>query len=405
MAKQRRSADVQPPNPTTAVIPFVHRKDLTEKPRSLEYWTHQVPYSLQQLQERQDITKLNQICDKELGIDQPAQCVSALFVDKEGENILAYFGDRVKQNQKYKRKVIPLKDQYHKRTLGDINDMAHLLGPNYIDTDNEESTGGEVSVPDDAAEQMSSLDSHRTEDPIASAPSDLPQCRVTGHDVALLLDQIDTEDEGTSDIDAEAEADDKDDTSGDEEAGFTAGAPRVSATDLLALADFESHSESGGNMASDSDTNMPADVRNTDPAATADALQQVWSSDSDSDSDQAVMAMDMDEFPSSNVAPGITASNFATLLSASSSSEEAISDPDTNADPDVPADHVEGHYGVSGGNRGEPSSAYMVSPSQINLPGSHYTPTFFDFLRDDWLTGMAAATDEDDSGSSASDIL
>jgi hypothetical protein len=57
-----------------------------------------VPFTLDRL--RKPLTKkekeeLEEICDNELGPGQDAQCISAEFVDEEGEPILFYFGCRI----------------------------------------------------------------------------------------------------------------------------------------------------------------------------------------------------------------------------------------------------------------------------------------------------------------------
>jgi hypothetical protein len=57
-----------------------------------------VPFSLGSLEEaltKEEKDELEDICDNELGPRQEAQCISAKFVDVDGEPILFYFGNRV----------------------------------------------------------------------------------------------------------------------------------------------------------------------------------------------------------------------------------------------------------------------------------------------------------------------
>jgi hypothetical protein len=57
-----------------------------------------VPFTLESLNEtftKKEKAKLEAICDKELGPQQESQCLSAQFVDKDGQPILFYFGERL----------------------------------------------------------------------------------------------------------------------------------------------------------------------------------------------------------------------------------------------------------------------------------------------------------------------
>jgi hypothetical protein len=48
---------------------------------------------------------LEDICDNELGPKQNAQCISAKFVDIDGEPILFYFGSRIIEKEGQKKPV------------------------------------------------------------------------------------------------------------------------------------------------------------------------------------------------------------------------------------------------------------------------------------------------------------
>lgn len=57
-----------------------------------------VPFSLGSLERtltKDEKKDLEDICNNELGPDQDAQCISAKFVDIDGEPILFYFGSRI----------------------------------------------------------------------------------------------------------------------------------------------------------------------------------------------------------------------------------------------------------------------------------------------------------------------
>lgn len=57
-----------------------------------------VPFSLEQLNKTytvQEREELEALCDKQLGPRQESQCLSAQFVDKDGQPILFYFGERI----------------------------------------------------------------------------------------------------------------------------------------------------------------------------------------------------------------------------------------------------------------------------------------------------------------------
>ena len=54
-----------------------------------------VPYTLESLNKNLSKEVLNGICEKDLGSDQESQCVSAQFVDRDGQPILFYFGNRI----------------------------------------------------------------------------------------------------------------------------------------------------------------------------------------------------------------------------------------------------------------------------------------------------------------------
>jgi len=57
-----------------------------------------VPTTLDKLKSAPvDKAALEQICDVDLGPNQPAQCMSAQFVAEDGEPLLLYFGRRVVQ--------------------------------------------------------------------------------------------------------------------------------------------------------------------------------------------------------------------------------------------------------------------------------------------------------------------
>lgn len=55
----------------------------------------QLPLSFKELQKKHSIKEMEEICRKELGADQPAQCMSAQFIDSNQQPVLFYFGDRV----------------------------------------------------------------------------------------------------------------------------------------------------------------------------------------------------------------------------------------------------------------------------------------------------------------------
>lgn len=67
-----------------------------------------VPLTLERLQKPLTNTKkkkLEDICNNELGPTQDAQCISAKFVDKNGEPILFYFGHRIVEKEGQKKPV------------------------------------------------------------------------------------------------------------------------------------------------------------------------------------------------------------------------------------------------------------------------------------------------------------
>jgi len=55
-----------------------------------------VPHTLSSLKNAQeDEEALANICEVKLGANQPAQCMSARFVDPNGETLFCYFGRRI----------------------------------------------------------------------------------------------------------------------------------------------------------------------------------------------------------------------------------------------------------------------------------------------------------------------
>lgn len=57
-----------------------------------------VPFTLEHLNKTftaAEKNKLEAICDNELGPSQESQCISAQFIDKDGQPILFYFDERV----------------------------------------------------------------------------------------------------------------------------------------------------------------------------------------------------------------------------------------------------------------------------------------------------------------------
>jgi hypothetical protein len=56
-----------------------------------------LPFTLGSLEDKKkhSIKEMERVCQDHLGPNQPAQCMSAQFVDSEGQPVLFYFGDRI----------------------------------------------------------------------------------------------------------------------------------------------------------------------------------------------------------------------------------------------------------------------------------------------------------------------
>ena len=57
----------------------------------------QLPFTLASLGEQanQNKKEMEKVCEESLGANQPGQCMSAEFIDSEGQPVLFYFGDRI----------------------------------------------------------------------------------------------------------------------------------------------------------------------------------------------------------------------------------------------------------------------------------------------------------------------
>lgn len=69
-----------------------------------------MPFTLDSLKKplkKAEKEKLEDICDNELGPEQDAQCISAKFVDENGEPILFYFGRRIVEKEGQTKPVCP----------------------------------------------------------------------------------------------------------------------------------------------------------------------------------------------------------------------------------------------------------------------------------------------------------
>jgi hypothetical protein len=57
----------------------------------------QLPFTLGSLEDKpnQNQKEMEKVCQERLGANQPAQCMSASFIDSEGRPVLFYFGDRI----------------------------------------------------------------------------------------------------------------------------------------------------------------------------------------------------------------------------------------------------------------------------------------------------------------------
>ncbi|KAF8867895.1 hypothetical protein CPB84DRAFT_1810481, partial [Gymnopilus junonius] len=75
-----------------------------------------VPCTLEELKKPQDEKRLERICVEELGPNRSAQCISARFVDPNGQTILAYFGNRIRKSENAEGSTIDLSQQYTGRT-------------------------------------------------------------------------------------------------------------------------------------------------------------------------------------------------------------------------------------------------------------------------------------------------
>lgn len=67
-----------------------------------------VPFKLDSLKKpltQREKEELEEICENELGPEQDAQCISAKFVDEDGEPILFYFGFRMAEKNGQKKPV------------------------------------------------------------------------------------------------------------------------------------------------------------------------------------------------------------------------------------------------------------------------------------------------------------
>jgi len=105
-----------------------------------------VPYTLKELKaDKISKSKLEKICQSDLGPDQPAQCMSARFIGKDDETLLVYFGRRVLQEGMeppvclnfiihrigltlFLKKPITLTEQYIERTVEDYDNALNQMG-------------------------------------------------------------------------------------------------------------------------------------------------------------------------------------------------------------------------------------------------------------------------------------
>jgi len=104
---------VQRPMPTSAPSGFRSARQVRSLPscmksaqqfeaKHLQRYMQEVtkihlPFTLGSLEDKQkhSIKEMGRVCQEDLGPNQPGQCMSAQFVDSEGQPVLFYFGDRI----------------------------------------------------------------------------------------------------------------------------------------------------------------------------------------------------------------------------------------------------------------------------------------------------------------------